>query len=310
MENKEKKRVDFKTILLMIWIFIKATVIPKFAYRFRNMYYFFPVLLLIISWVLIPIPIQTYMRNNGRSEFRKQNINKVETIYNLDSEAYAKIQGLKLRFDLQIMYVDDEAIDAKELVLEQGNNKLYVVVDLVELDDVRGAAAHYDYQNFFDTYVNNEGTNTLLVLYNSKFLIRSNGRSNYYNYQMDTFDINNVSLEEFANFLVDAMVSTTINTYGWYAALYAILIPLAVCLFTFLIFKSNSRIKKFKNYLNVAGIASVIPTILVFGLSWVLPNLSLIQYYAPVYIAYYFFFVSVISFKREKVVVNTEEMCQ
>ena len=307
METSKKRHVSIKDIFLMIWIFIKATVIPKYAYRFRNMYFFLPVILLLISWVLIPIPIQSYMKKNGRDEFRNRNINYVNTIYNLDNEAFSKIQNLGLRFDLKIMYLDNEEVDGKELVLDQGDNKLYVVVDLVEMDNVKGADAHYDFANFFDTYQNDKGTNTLLVLYNSKFLIRSNGRSNYYYYQMDTFSLKDVSLESFANFLTDAMVETTINTYGWYSALYALLIPFAVCLFTFLIFKANSRIKKFRNYFNVAGIASIIPTILVFGLSWVLPNLSLIQYYAPVYIVYYFFFISVISFKREKVVINTEE---
>ena len=304
METKEKKRISFKEILLMIWIFIKATIIPRFAYRFRNMYFFFPVILLIISWILVPIPIQSYMKKNGKQELRNQNINTINTIYDLDEEEYAKIQDLGIRFDLKIMYVDDEEIDGQELVLTQGNNKLYVVVDLVEQDNIKGAVAHYDYANFFDTYVNSEGTNTLLVLYNSKFLIRTKNLSNYYEYQPDTFNIKDVNLEAFTDFLVDAMLSTFINTYGWYAALYTLIIPLAICLFTFIIFKSTSKIKKFRNYLNVAGIASIVPTLLVFIFSWIFPKLSLIQYYAPIYIAYYFYMVAFVSFKREKIVVE------
>ena len=300
METKEKKRISFKEILLMIWIFIKACFIPRFAYRFRNMYFFFPIILLILSWILIPIPIQSYIKKYGNEEFRARNINKVNMIYNLGEEEYAKIQELGFRFDLKIMYIDNKESDGKELVLNQGNNKLYVVIDLVEEDNIKGASTHYDYANFFDTYVNSEGTNTLLVLYNSKFLIRTKNQSNYFEYQADTFNIKDVTLEEFGDFLLSAMISTTINTYGWYAALYTLLIPLAICLFTFIIFKSTSKIKKFRNYLNVAGIASIVPTLLVFIFSWIFPKLSLIQYYAPIYIAYYFYMIAFVSFKKEK----------
>lgn len=311
MENNQKRRIDFKTVMLMIWIFIKALVIPKYAYRFRNMFLIFPIILLIISWVLLPIPIQTYMAKNGCVEFQKQNVNNVNMLYNLSDEAYEAIKALDLRFDLKIMYADDLEVDGKETVIEEGNDKLYVVVDLVEEDQIKGATTHYDYINFFDTYVNEEGTNTLLVLYNSKYLVRCNAKghsfSNYYEYDMDTFKVSEVSKEDFANFLTDGMINVIINTYGWYAALYAIIIPLALTLFCFIIFKSNSRIKRFKNYLNVAGIASIVPSLLVFIFSWIFPMLSLIQYYVPIYIAYYFFFVAIISFKKEKVIVVNDE---
>lgn len=304
MENKEKKKIDFKTVFAMIWVFIKATVIPKYAYRFRNMYLFFPIILLIISWVLLPIPIQTYMKNNGRSEFRARNIYKVNTVYDLDDGEFSKIQDLKIRFELTLMYADDEEVDAKELVLTQGNNKLYVVIDLCEQDQVKKATVHYDYANFFDTYENDEGTNTLLVLYNSRYLLRTNKTSNYFEYRPDTIDVKEATLEEFANFLVDGMLASTINTYGWYATLYAVIVPLALCLFAYLVFKSSSRINQFRNYLNITGITSIVPTILVFSFSWIFPNLSLIQYYAPLYVAYFFFFVLVISFKKERIVVS------
>ena len=307
MENKQKKRIDFKTFMLMVWVFIKALVIPKYAYRFRNMYLIFPIILLIISWVILPIPIQTYMARNGRSEFQKQNVNNVNMLYNITDDAYDAIKALGIRFDLKIMYVDDVTIDGKENVIEEGNDKLYIVVDLVEEDQIKGAETHYDFINFFDTYVNEEGINTLLVLYNSKYLIRSNNPnhkfSNYYEYNMDTFKVADVSKDDFANFLTDGMINVIINTYGWYAALYTLIIPLALTLFCFIIFKSTSRIKRFKNYLNVAGICAIAPSLLIFIFSWIFPMLSLIQYYVPVYIAYYFFFVAIISFKKDKVIV-------
>lgn len=299
METKKNKHVDIKTVLLMIWIFIKATVIPKYTYRFRNMYLFFPIILLIVSWVLIPIPIQVYISKNGRSEFRNRNINNIGQVYNLSDEEFNKIKGLNIRFEMQIMYADDETIDAKELVLTNGNNKLYVVVDLCELDQTKESTVHYDYVNFFDSYVNEEGTNTLLVLYNSKFLLRTSERSNYYEYKVEQLNVNNITKEEFANFLADAMITSTLNTYGWYAALYTIIIPLAAILLTYLIFKSSARISTFRNYLNVGGIASIIPTILVFVFSWVFPKLSLMQYYSYIYLAYYVFFICIICFKKQ-----------
>ena len=295
METSKKKKLSFKDIMMMIWIFIKALVRPKYAYRFRNMYLFLPVILLVISWILLPIPIQSYMRKNGRSEFINRNINNVDVLYDLDEENYQKIKNLNLTFDLKIMTAANEAIDSYEFIIEKGNDKLYIVVDLCELDSVRNRVAHYDYVNFFDTYVNEEGTNTLLVLYNSKFLIRSKGFSNYYVYENGSIDLATASNADFANYLVDAMVSTTLTTYGYYAALYALVVPLALCLFTFIIFKTNGRIKKFRNYFNVCGIASVIPTLLVFIFSWIFPELSLIQFYAPIYLAYYFFFIGIIK---------------
>ena len=148
-------------------------------------------------------------------------------------------------------FIDDNEInvnEAKKHKIEafiynynEGNDKLYVVVDLVEEDQIKGAETHYDFVNFFDTYVNEEGTNTLLVLYNSKYLVRCNAKghsfSNYYEYDMDTFKVSEVSKEDFANFLTDGMINVIINTYGWYAALYTIIIPLALTLFCFIIFK-------------------------------------------------------------------------
>ena len=304
MQNKEmekKKHVDFKTFMLMVWIFIKALVIPKYAYRFRNMYLVMPVLLLIISWAILPIPIQSYMMKNGKSEYQKQNINNTSSLYKLSDEEFEKLKALKIRFDLKVMYADDESIDNKEIILTEGNNKWYFVVDLCELDEKRTSDVHYDFSNFFDTYRNDEGTNTLIVLYNSKYLVRINGKSNYYYYQADTVDVSNIDVDTFCDFLVDGMVSSTVNTYGWYAALYALIIPVALSLFSFILLKSTSRIKQFKNYFNVAGITSVVPTLLIFGLSWLLPTLSLIQYYAPLYVIYYFFFIGIISFKKNKV---------
>ena len=304
--NNTKKRIDFKTFMLMVWIFIKALVIPKFAYRFRNMVIIFPIVLLIIAWILLPIPIQTYMGQNGRAEFQKQNVNNVNLLYQMEDTEFEKIKDLGLRFDLKIMYEETTEIDAKETIINVGNDKLYVVVDLVEEDQIKGASTHYDYVNFFDTYVNEEGNNTLLVLYNSRYLVRSNNPkhsfSNYYEYNMDTFKVSEVDKSTFANFITDGMINVIINTYGWYAALYTIIIPLAISLFCFIIFRSTSRIKRFKNYLNVAGIVSIVPSLLIFIFSWIFPNLSLIQYYIPVYIAYYFFFIAIISFKKEKVI--------
>lgn len=104
--------------------------------------------------------------------------------------------------------------------------------------------------------------------------------SAYYNSKMQ-FDFTNVSsLQEFGNHYVDLMFEPLIETdktnYLLQVIGYVILFPAIYVLILCWTMKKRGIMKTFKEYYNVASIASVLPLIVTFILSWFIPNVVII----------------------------------
>ncbi len=94
-------------------------------------------------------------------------------------------------------------------------------------------------------------------------------------------DFTNVNtLNEFGNALCDslfkALKETEKSSYLLNAVVYAIIFPALYCLLLFWCMRKRGTMKTYKEYYNVAGIASILPTLITFVCGWFIPNSLLI----------------------------------
>lgn len=94
-------------------------------------------------------------------------------------------------------------------------------------------------------------------------------------------DFTNVqTLNDFGNALCDslfkALKETEKSSYLLNAVVYAIIFPALYCLLLFWCMRKRGTMKTYKEYYNVAGIASILPTLVTFICGWFIPNALLI----------------------------------
>lgn len=134
-------------------------------------------------------------------------------------------------------------------------------------------------------------------------IVSSQKLTSYYDYLEDfSFSMFQSDAYFAVPYIIDALTEgykpTLISQYSMVAFFYTVGFTLIVILLFFLFFKKNGRLKKFKEYYNIASIASIAPTLAIFGIMWF--NISFIGYYIFVFAVYYLFVLYKINNARQE----------
>lgn len=106
------------------------------------------------------------------------------------------------------------------------------------------------------------------------------------------FDITEMQSEkEFGETIAYSIIGIFITSLqGQYTIsifIYVLVYPMLIVLILWLFFRRNGNLKRFKEYYNIAAITSVVPTILIFGVSWIIPDS--ISFYGLLLSVFYIF---------------------
>lgn len=96
---------------------------------------------------------------------------------------------------------------------------------------------------------------------------------------------------QFGDYVTDQLLAAFATVRSVYALFQTFLItlifPLIMVLLFWLFFRRTGRLKRFKEYFNIAAISSIIPLLLVFGIAWFLP--VVLNWYIFIFSIFYLF---------------------
>jgi maltodextrin utilization protein YvdJ len=125
--------------------------------------------------------------------------------------------------------------------------------------------------------------------------------TSFMNFDVGTMNSISDFSQKFASNILDIYLEYSTVQYTLQAVLMVVFYPVLVALILWLFFRKNGFLKTFKEYYNIAALASVIPTLVTFGVLWFFP--SLITIYGLVLSVFYIFILYRINLSP----VKTEE---
>ena len=91
------------------------------------------------------------------------------------------------------------------------------------------------------------------------------------------FDLTNMVPSDFGNYLYTTLINgyniLAISNFSIISLIYCVLYPLVVSLLFSLLFRKTGRMKKFKEYYNIASITNIVPMLITFVVMWFNPSL-------------------------------------
>lgn len=119
-----------------------------------------------------------------------------------------------------------------------------------------------------------------------------------------TFDITTLNSisdlgQNIAQNIINIYVITMQGQYTIQTIIYVLLYPMLIILILWLFFRKNGNLKTFKEYYNIAAISSILPTIVVFAITWFYP--SVVAVYGLLLSIFYLFVLFRINSTPEEV---------
>ena len=109
------------------------------------------------------------------------------------------------------------------------------------------------------------------------------GAIDFENFENDTFYARSYLLER----IMTGHIPNFVGQYSLSTFIFTVIFTLILTLFFWLIFRKSGRLKKFKEYYNIAAISSILPTIVTFILMWI--ELNMVSYYIFIFSVFYLF---------------------
>lgn len=207
------------------------------------------------------------------------------TLYQTSLE-YTNEEGMIIHFDFVIDLFDSE-----------GNPQYYPERKFVYSDD---AFPDIDTKEYYlivfwkdSIYYQAHPTNiaSANVVHNEATLSTLSQKAFYVN--IETFDFANFRNDTFyaKDYLVERIkvghIPNFVGQYSLSTFIFTVIFTLVITLLFWLMFRKTGRLKKFKEYYNIAAISSILPSLLVFGLMWI--HVNMCSYYIFVFSVFYLF---------------------
>ena len=109
------------------------------------------------------------------------------------------------------------------------------------------------------------------------------GSFSFENFKNDTFYAKAYLLER----IMTGHIPNYVGQYSLSTFIFTVIFTLILTMLFWLFFRKSGRLKKFKEYYNIAAISSVVPTILVFILMWI--EMNMLSYYIFIFSVFYLF---------------------
>ena len=117
-----------------------------------------------------------------------------------------------------------------------------------------------------------KGINEKNIEHNGKILTSFAYNTQYGKYIINSSEFNVENFGSyFLNIFVNGYASMSVSNFTFIALLYLMVFTLIVSLLFSLLFRRNGRLKKFKEYYNIAALANLVPLVITFIFTWFNP---------------------------------------
>lgn len=317
---------------MVVLNFLKSLVIPSKMAKYRHMSILIAICIFILASYILTIPVKPYMKRSLGKMVTENNYLYLQSIENMvvnndTTNVFKELQSKECYAENETLVCNNMDGTLYETTLEyqkEYGNNVYIKF-VIDLFDSEGKAQFYpersftysvedypniDYDDYFLVIFRKEriyyqafptgidsanvkrGDTKVKSLYLSSYY-DSNKEFNFANFQNDAYFGKTYLL----NSLIVGHIPQLVTEYSLTTFFFCVVFTLIVAFMFWLFFKKNGRLKKFKEYYNVASIASVVPTILLFGLMWI--NVTFIGYYIFGFSVFYLFVLYRINNARE-----------
>lgn len=312
--------------------FIKSIFIPKRMVKFRYMSILVAICIFIVASYIIVIPIKPYLNRNIDKMVSQNNYYYLKGITEISiedtNEIFIDLQNKECSANdnnqLECSNLDSNYYETS-LSYVNSENRTVNITFVIDLFDSEGKALYNPDKDFSysrEKYPNIDEEDYYLIIFRKDRIyyqayptgveeskaerngeaIKSLYISAYYDY-VKGFNFNNFQNDSYFardyiySCLIKEQIRIVTTQYSMVAFFYTVVFTLVVVLLFWLFFKKNGKLKKFKEYYNVAAISSIAPTILLFILMWF--NNGFIGYYIFGFSVYYLFVLYRINNSRE-----------
>lgn len=178
---------------------------------------------------------------------------------------------------------------------------IHLVFDMVDLNET----INYDIKKKFDTlYTEDEFNHYLLVFYRSgftyrnKYMIDNNRKSYIFDYGSVAMDFSEMeSIDYITHKLTNILIPEMTIQYTFNSFIYAVLGPIFIALLAFIFIRNKHCLIKYKHYYNIAALASIPVSIVLFILEWIpfFIRIGIMEMYVIIFAIYYFTVVSIVE---------------
>ena len=281
--------------------FLKSFIFPLKMRRFRSISVFIAISIFLVATYLTIIPVR--VKYSNKDYIISKNYYLTKNFYDATTD-----------FDYDLIKANNFVLDTKELVLSGDinevkvykidsiiDNKNYTFNIIYDLDKDNLDQA----EDLYMIYDLEKKEASCVVLFSSKFYELQNVKldneeklvantiqgSTYKGLDIDFNNCNN------ANEFLDMMASGIAKLYGdMYIAMFTLtsilmvlVLPLLLVFVMWLVLRKNGSLKLFKEYYNVASIASVVPVLIAFGVAWFWPQV--VNFYTTAFVMFYLFVI-------------------
>ena len=131
--------------------------------------------------------------------------------------------------------------------------------------------------------------------------MRATSAQNFFtsvNFNSDSFENTKLAKETLIKILKQGYVSKYNTMYSIITFIYTVIFPLFITFIFWLFFKKNGKLKKMREYYNIAGVTNISCSLFVFVILWFYPD-GIGNLYPFIFALYYLFVLYKINSSRE-----------
>ena len=313
--------------------FLKSLVLPRKMARFRGMYVIISICIFILASYLLTIPVKPYLRHYYDKMISENNYQYLQGIKDIPinedtSLVFKELQSLECKANendqLECANLEGTLYETNLTYTNSEERKVNIKF-VIDLFDSEGKSQYIPDRKFVysdEAYPNIDNEDYFLIIFRKDCIyyrafpigidsakverngatVRSQEFTSYYDY-IDNFNFINFQNDTYfaAAYLINSLKSGHIpllaTTYSMSFFFYTVVFTLIISFLFWLFFRKNGKLKRFKEYYNIASITSIIPTLLVFGVMWI--NLAYSGLYIFLFSVFYLFVLYRINNARE-----------
>lgn len=286
--------------------FLKSLVMPQYMARYRKMPIIVSIAIFFLSSIILSIPQMVNM-----NKYRYDLVD-VQNAYNLQVFSSIGIKDIdvlnKTSFnitELGLLYGND--IKKGDVVIydfnvnNNGSNDFIRIVfdtfDVLDDESSPNKDVLVDFENLEDL---DNGNRYLLIIYGNSIVYFNPKGFKELKYNGPVLNFSEItSGEEISYFLMDLYVPSINQQVSFNTFIATVLFPLFIILILWLFLRSTGAPFTFKESYNIGSIAIIVPLVLFFILTWILPKVDLVSIFSTVFGIYYLAIMLVINHKRK-----------
>lgn len=283
--------------------FLKSLIIPSKMAKYRSMSLIIAIAIFLLSSYVLAFP-QSYIISRDRYRLvDEQNAYLLQVFQELDETDLATLRNTGGRVENGVMTCSGTVQEGEpyifSVVLQDQNYDLYIVFDLYDVTDP-DAQPTYNANERFNTLEDIEGLERILVIfYMQQIAYKTPSLTIVLPYTNTvSFDLSTMEDGSLLSYRIMDMFIPTIkgeNTFMTFIS--CVVFPFLIILIIWILFKTSGTTFTLKEFYNIGAIASIIPLVVVFILSWIFPRLTFMQYYSTAFGLFYLIMIFRITAK-------------